>query len=179
MSQPKSTKMPSAELSLDQQIAYLRKFGEVWPLRAVAVVSALIAVVCVYAFSQSEHVQLNVFLLFAAGVSGLLAVAIAIQLPEWRRAARATRGGRRVQSSLKLTVDCVDSENVVISGEAHDGSAVWHLQFSKPIGWMPESGEWPCKMVMLSGEPVPALIELEHGLLVPTRRSRRTLGGCV
>lgn len=174
MSQPKSTKMPSAELSLDQQIDYLRKFGEVWPLRTVAVVSALIAAACAYAFSQCEHVQLNVFLLFAAGVSGLLAVAILIQLPEWQRAARATRAGHRVQSSLKLIVDRTDSESVVISGEAHEGSAVWHLHFSKPIGWMPESGEWPCIIVMLSDEPVPALIELEGGLLVPTRRSRRT-----
>lgn len=177
MSQPKPTKMPSTELSLDQQIAYLRKFGEDWPLRIVAVVSALIAIACAYAFSQSDHVQLNVLLLFVAGISGLLAVAISIQLPEWQRAARATRVGRRVQSSLKLTVDRSDSDNVVISGEANEGRAVWHLQFSNPIGWVPESGEWPCKMVMLSDEPVPALIELEHGLLVPTRRSRRTLIG--
>lgn len=174
MSQPKSTKTPSSELSLEQQIAYLRKFGEVWPMRAVVVVSGLIAAVCLYAFSQSEQVQLNVLFLFAAGVSGILAVAISVQLPEWQRAARATRAGRRIQSSLKLTVDRTDSEYVVISGEAHDGHALWHLQFSKPIGWRPESGEWPCKMVMLSDDPVPALIELEHGLLVPTRRSRRT-----
>lgn len=61
----------------------------------------------------------------------------------------------------------------MISGEAREGNALWHLEFSKPIGWMPESGEWPCKMVMLSDDPIPALIELEQGLLIPTRRSRR------
>lgn len=105
MNPQKTTKIPNAELSLDEQIAYLRKFGEVWPLRPIAFVSALIAIVCVYAFSQSEHVQLKVLLLFIAGVSGIFAVIILIQLPEWQRAARATRIGRRVNSSLKISVD--------------------------------------------------------------------------
>ena len=92
-------------------------------------------------------------------------------------ARRATRTGRRVKGFIKLTVDRSDAESPTIVGRMKDGNAIWDLQFSKPIGWEPDSGDWPCEMVLLSGEPTPALVELEDGLLVPTRRSRRHLGG--
>ena len=164
-------------LTRDQQVAYLRRFGEVWPLKSIAIALGAIAAACVYLFSQSTQEQLRVVALFVAGVSGLVAVAIAMDLPGWKRAARATRTGRRVKGFIKLTVDRSDPESPTIVGRMKCGNAIWDLQFSKPIGWEPDSGDWPCEMVLLSGEPTPALVELEDGLLVPTRRSRRQLGG--
>ena len=83
----------------------------------------------------------------------------------------------RVHGVLSLTVDRSDPESIVISGEMRDGRAIWKLHFSKSFGWTPQSGEWPCEMVMLSDEPVPALVELEQGLLLPTHKSQRVLSG--
>jgi len=58
-------------------------------------------------------------------------------------------------------------------GEMRDGLAIWKLHFGKPLGWTPQSGEWPCEMVMLSEETIPVLVELERGLLIPTRKSHK------
>ncbi|GAB2499841.1 hypothetical protein GCM10027266_17900 [Arenimonas alkanexedens] len=137
---------------------------------------ALVGVAAVYAFSQSSHAQLNVFFLFVAGVSGLLAIAISTQLPDLKRAARATRTGRRVKGLIKLTVDRSDSDSIVVAGEMRDGRTLWNLHFGRPFGWNPQSGEWPCEMVVLSDEKVPALVEFENGLLLPTRKSHRIIG---
>ena len=74
-------------LTRDQQVAYLRRFGEVWPLKSIAIALGAIAAAGVYLFSQSTQEQLRVVALFVAGVSGLVAVAIAMELPGWKRAA--------------------------------------------------------------------------------------------
>lgn len=161
------------EWNLKQQIHYVRQFGESWPLKNAAIVFALISVGAIYAFNVASHEQLKVFLLFVAGVCGLLTFAILSHLPQLRRAARATRTGRRVQGVLHLTVDSSDSENIVIAGSMQEGSATWKLHFGKPLGWTPQSGEWPCHLVMLADEPIPALVELDQGLLFPTRKSHK------
>ncbi len=177
MTEPRPAEKVDQDLSLEQQIAYLRRFGEAWPLTAVAGVCAVLAMASVYAFTWSDHERLNVLLLFVAGVSGLLAIAISTQLPGLKRAARATRTGRRLESSIKLTVDRSDSENVAITGEIRQGRTTWKLHFGRPLGWNPQSGEWPCELIMLSDEAVPALVQLPQGLLLPTGRSHRVLGG--
>ena len=164
-------------LSVDQQIDYLRRFGEAWPLRSVALVCVAVMISSVYAFRVSNHEVLKVLLLFLAGVSGLVALAISTQLPGMTRASRATRTGRRIQSTVHLTVDRSDSENVLINGELRDGSFVWKLHFGNAFGWTPQTGVWPCEIVMLSDEPIPALVQLEHGLLFPTRKSRKVFRG--
>jgi hypothetical protein len=164
------------DLSLNQQIEYVRRFGEAWPLGTVAAACTLICVAAFYAFVVASHQQLKVVLLFVAGVSGLLVFAILSQLPRLKRAARATRMGRRTQAVLNLTVDQSDSESLVISGEVVVGSTVWQLHFGRPLGWVPASGEWPCAVVMLDGEPLPALVELSQGLLFPTPKSRKAFG---
>lgn len=177
MMESNSLEKTEHELSLNEQIDQLRRFGEVWPLRTVAVVCTLIMIGALYAFTVSSHEQIKVLLLFVAGVSGLVAIAISTQLPRWKRAIRATRTGRRVQGLLKLTVDRSDSENVVIMGEMRDGLAIWKLHFGSPLGWTPQSGEWPCEMVMLSEETIPALVELKRGLLIPNGRSHKVFSG--
>ena len=171
------SKKADHELSVDQQIDYLRRFGETWPLRSVAVVCMAVMICSIYAFRVSSHEQLKVLLLFVAGVSGLLAFAISTQLPGLTRASRATRTGRRIQSLVNLTVDRGDSENVVITGEIQDGSFVWKLHFGRAFGWTPQTGHWPCEMVMLSDGSIPALVQLEQGLLFPTRKSHKVFGG--
>lgn len=165
------------ELSLSQQIEYLRRFAEVWPLPKVAVVCMLIAIAAASGFAFSSNESLKVLLLFVAGVSGVVAFAVATQLAGLRRAALATRKGRRVHGVLHLTVDRSDSENVVISGDMREGGSVWKLHFGKPLGWTPQSGEWPCEMVMLDGETVPALVQLEQGLLFPIHGSGKVPSG--
>lgn len=164
------------EWSLKQQIHYVRQFGESWPLRNVAIFCALVSVGAIYAFNIAHQEQLKVLFLFIAGVCGLLAFAILTHLPQLKRAARATRTGRRVQGILHLKVDCSDSENIVIEGSMQEGSTTWKLHFGKPLGWTPQSGEWPCHLVMLADEPVPALVELNQGLLFPTRKSHKAHG---
>lgn len=161
------------EWSLKQQIHYVRQFGEYWPLKKAAIVLALVSVAAIYAFNVADHEQLKVFLLFVAGVCGLLAFAILTHLPQLKRAARATRTGRRVQGILHLTVDRSDSENIMIVGSLQEGSATWQLHFGKPMGWAPQSGEWPCHLVMLADDPIPALVELNQGLLFPTSKSHK------
>jgi xanthine/uracil permease len=78
-------------LTRDQQVAYLRRFGEVWPLKSIAIALGAIAAACVYLFSQSTQEQLRVVALFVAGVSGLVAVAIAMDLPGWSLTIRSSR----------------------------------------------------------------------------------------
>ncbi|RYG57911.1 MAG: hypothetical protein EON56_01285 [Alphaproteobacteria bacterium] len=164
------------ELSLKQQIDYIRRFGEAWPLRGVAVVCALVMIAGFCAFLVSSQESVKVLLLFVSGVSGLLALAIGTQVSGLQRAARATRTGRRVRGVINLVVDRSDSENVLITGEMQEGSAVWTLHFGRPFGWTPQTGAWPCEMVLISDEPVPALVLMEHGLLLPTRKSQKNLG---
>lgn len=171
--QPKGRR---ALLTRDQQIAYLRTFGEAWPLKPLAFVCLVITIACIVLFARSTHSPLRVLLLFVAGVSAMLTFAIAAELPGLRRAARATRTGRRVKASIRLVVDRSDRESPVISGQARDGMAVWELQFGKPIGWEPDEGDWACELVWLSDQPTPALVDLEHGVLVPRRASRRRFG---
>ena len=161
------------EWSLQQQIHYVRQFGESWPLKNAAIVCALVSIGAIFAFNIASHEQLKVLLLFVAGVCGLLAFAILTHLPQLKRAARATRTGRRVQGTIHLTVDRSDSENVLIEGSMQEGSATWKLHFGKPLGWTPQSGDWPCHLVMLADEPVPALVELSQGLLFPTLKSHK------
>jgi hypothetical protein len=165
------------ELSLNQQIDYLRKFGEDWPLTKVATICSVIAIACTCIFFISSHENLNIFLLFMAGTCGLLAFAIWAQLPQLKRAARATRTGRRIQGVLHLTVDRSDSESIVIEGDMRHGSTTWKLYFSRPFGWTPQSGDWACELVMLADEPTPALVELNQGLLLPTRKSHKVFSG--
>jgi hypothetical protein len=74
---------------------------------------------------------------------------------------------------LHLTVDRSDSENILIVGSLQEGSATWQLHFGKPMGWTPQSGEWPCHLVMLADDPIPALVELNQGLLFPTSKSHK------
>jgi len=161
------------EWSLKQQIHYVRQFGESWPLKKAAIVLALISAVAIYAFNVASHEQLKVFLLFVAGICGLLAFAIFAHLPKLKRAARATRTGRHVHGILHLVVDHSDTDNIVIEGTMQEGSAAWKLYFTKPLGWTPQSGEWPCHLVMLADDPVPALAQLNQGLLFPTRKSHK------
>lgn len=163
------------ELSLHEQIELLRRFGETWPLARAAVACALLAAACVYVFTVSGNETLKVLVLFAGGVSALLALAMAAQRSGFRRAARATRTGRRIHGVLHLVVDRSDSESVVITGEMRDGPALWTLHFGRPLGWTPQSGDWPCKLVMLSDEKVPALVELDQGLLIPTPESHKII----
>ncbi len=65
----------------------------------------------------------------------------------------------------------------MIVGDLREGSMVWELCFGRPLGWTPQSGEWPCEMVMLADEPVPALVQLKQGLLFPTHESRKVFSG--
>lgn len=161
------------ELNLNQQIDYLRRYGETWSLTTVAGVCIAVAVAAICIFIVSNHEQPKVFSLFVAGVSGLIAFAILTQVSNLKRAARATRTGRRVPGILHLTIDRSDSENFVLTGEVSEGSTVWKLYFGRPLGWTPQSGEWACEMITLADDPFPTLVELKQGLLFTTRRSHK------
>ena len=165
------------ELTLKEQIDHVRRLGEDFPLTMVAVICAVIAIACICTFLGSTHETLNVFLLFFAGSCGLTAVAILAQSSQLKRAARATRTGRRIHGVLHLTVDRSDSENLLIEGYLQQGSTTWRLNFNRPFGWMPQSGDWPCELVMLAGETIPSLVELDQGLLLPTRKSHKDFSG--
>lgn len=165
------------ELTLKEQIDHVRRLGEDFPLTRVAAICAAIAIACICTFIVSTNETLNVFLLFLAGSCGLIAVAILAQSSQLKRAARATRTGRRIHGVLHLTVDRSDSENLLIEGYLRQGSTTWRLHFNRPFGWMPQSGDWPCELVMLAGEAIPSLVELDQGLLLPTRKSHKAFSG--
>lgn len=167
------------DLTLKEQIRHLRRLGEDLPLTKVAVICAATGAACIFAFFLSTHETLNVFLLFFAGFFVLTAFAISTQLPQLKRAARATRSGRRIQGVLHLTVNRSDSENLLIEGDIRQGPTTWKLHFSRPFGWTPQSGDWPCELVMLADDAIPALVELDQGLLFPTRKSHKTFSGSI
>lgn len=167
---------PGLHLTRDQQIATVRRYGESPVLARKAAGCAGVAGLGVLLFVWAERQWLEVVGLFIAGVCGLVGVALVAQRQPMRRAARATRTGRRVSGVLRLEVDRRDLENVLYTGRLQDGTATWVLQFGNPMGWTPQSGDWRCELVFLSDDPLPALALLDDGLMFPTRQSRRTHG---
>lgn len=167
------------DLTLKEQIHHLRRFGEDSYLMKVAVISGAAGIACLFLFFLSSHETLNVLLLFFAGLCALTAFAISAQLHQLKRAARATRAGRRIPGVLHLTVDRSDSENLSIEGDIRQGVTTWKLHFSRPFGWTPQSGDWPCELIMLADDAIPALVQLEQGLLFPTPKSHKALSGSI
>ena len=161
-------------LNREQQIAHVRRYGESSQLQWLAAACIGVAVLGIVAFSLFEREVLEVIALVVGGMSGLVGLAILAHLPALRRIARATRTGRRVQGVLQLQVDASDSESIVYTGQMQEGGATWVLGFGNPMGWEPQAGDWPCELVFLSDQPVPALAMLEQGLLFPTATSRKT-----
>jgi hypothetical protein len=163
-----------ASLTLDQQVSRVRRFGESSALPLAGAVNAAGSVVGVLAFLHLSSEPARVAALLAAGIGLIVSLAMFAHYPQLKRAARATRAGRRSSGVLHLEVDRSDSENPSFSGAFRDGRATWNLEFGKPMGWSPQPGEWPCTLVFVSDEAVPALAILEEGLLFPSRRSRKT-----
>ncbi|WP_372012799.1 hypothetical protein [Pseudoxanthomonas sp. 10H] len=164
-------------LDLPQQIDYLRRFGESRALPVAAVIAALVCVACLVLFGRVSQEPVKVLLLFFAGVGGLFAVALAVQLPQFRRGARATRVGRRVRATVDLVVDRSEPDSPVVRGAVSAESKTWALEFGKPFGWEPQEGAWPCELVFLADWHGPVLVQLAEGLLVPSRASRASRAG--
>lgn len=163
-------------LDLPQQIALIRRTGESFKPVIAAAISGAISMASVALFIASTDQNAKVILLFVAGVSAMIAIAVALTYPQFQRAARATRVGRRVRGTLQLEISDVDSEDMTISGRISDGGGVWELKFGRPIGWKPGIGEWPCELIFLSDQRTPVLVQLNDGLLFPTKKSRKRYG---
>lgn len=163
-------------LDLLQQIALIRRTGESFKPVVAAVISGAISVASVALFIASTDQNAKVILLFVAGVGAMIAIAVALSYPQFQRAARATRVGRRVKGTLQLEISDIDSEDMTISGRISDGGGVWELTFGRPIGWKPRAGEWSCELIFLAGQRTPVLVQLNDGLLFPTAKSSKRYG---
>ncbi len=137
----------------------------------MGITSFLVFVTSGYLFFQLEHETTKVFLLFFAGSGAMITFALVFTAPQLKRAARATRTGRRYPCNIDLRIDDSGPDDPVLTGSFQEGCATWCLKFSKPVGWAPESGTQHCEIVFLSGEKTPALGQLEHGILIPTENS--------
>ena len=76
----------------------------------------------------------------------------------------------------QITVDSSDPENARIRGCMMEGGAVWDLEFTRPLGWEPRSGEWPCELVFLADVRLPVMVQLADGLMFTSDRTQRVYG---
>lgn len=159
-------------LDLLQQIAFVRRTGESFKPLLGAVACCVVCTASIFFFYQSTDQSAKVVLLFVSAVSAILAAAILFAYPRFSRAARALRSGRRIPGLLQLEINEIDSEDTTIDGVLTSSSGTWEMRFGRPFGWIPQNGEWPCELIFLSDEPMPILVQLEEGLLFPTKISR-------
>lgn len=168
-------------LSLAEQIKEVRRIGE---SRMPPLIVVGCGVVCVLGFVLYSWVDdktpgffaLLVAALFLGTVCGIVSLAILADFPRFRQIARATRRGRRVRGHIQLTVDRSDPENAPIRGCMLEGGAVWDLEFTRPLGWEPRSGEWPCELVFLADVRMPVMVQLADGLFFTSDRTQRVYG---
>ena len=168
-------------LSLAEQIEQVRRIGE---SRMPPLIIVGCAVACVLGFllfnwidnKTPDFFTLLVAALFLSTLCGIVSLAVLANYPRFRRVARATRSGRRVRGHIQITVDRSDEENARIRGCMKEGGAVWDLQFTRPLGWEPRSGEWPCELVFLADVRLPVMVQLADGLLFTSDRTQRVYG---
>ncbi len=163
-------------LSLAEQIEQVRKIGESPMVPMIAVLCGVASAIGIVLFNWVKTDTPGVFGLFFAALSGSVSLAVLASLPRFRRVARATRSGRRVRGEIRVAVDRSDADDVRIRGSMVEGGAVWELEFTRPLGWDPRSGEWPCELVFLADVRLPVMVQLADGLLFTSDKSRRVYG---
>jgi hypothetical protein len=168
-------------LSLSEQIEQVRRIGEsrMPPLIVVGCGTACALGILLFSWIGNQtpgFFTLLVAALFVSAVCGIVSLAVLADFPRFRRIARATRSGRRVRGDIQITVDRSDPENTRIRGCMMEGGAVWDLQFTRPLGWEPRSGEWPCELVFLADVRLPVMVQLADGLLFTSDRTQRVYG---
>jgi hypothetical protein len=168
-------------LSLAEQIEQVRRIGEsrMPPLIVVGGAVACALGILLYSWIDKQtpgFFTLLVAALFVSTVCGIVWLTVLADFPRFRRLARATRSGRRVRGQIQITLDRSDPENMRISGCMMEGGAVWDLQFTRPLGWEPRSGEWPCELVFLADVRLPVMVQLADGLLFTSDRTQRVYG---
>lgn len=168
-------------LSLAEQIEQVRRIGE---SRMLPLIAVGCGVACALGFVLHHWTDdktpgfftLLVAALFLSAVCGIVSLAVLANFPRFQRIARATRSGRRVRGDIQITVDSSDPENARIRGCMMEGGAVWDLEFTRPLGWEPRSGEWPCELVFLADVRLPVMVQLADGLLFTSDRTQRVYG---
>jgi hypothetical protein len=165
-------KFPSGRLTLDEQIAYVQRWGESSAFQKVGALSGLVAAVAVGYFVWSDGDTQKVIALFISGMSGMLCLALLFIQPRLRVAAHAIKSGRRVETVLQLVVD-TDSDSPSYSGTLKTPEGVWTLRFLNPFGWTPADGALPCQAVFLADVPAPVLVVANEGLLLVSKPSGR------
>ena len=168
-------------LSLAEQIEQVRRIGEsrMPPLIVVGCGVACALGFVLYSWVDDQtpgFFALLVAALFLSSVCGIVSLVVLANLPRFRRIARATRSGRRVRGHIQITVDRSDPENLRIRGCMMEGGAVWDLEFTRPLGWEPRSGEWPCELVFLADVRLPVMVQLADGLLFTSNHTQRVYG---
>lgn len=156
------------KMTLDEQIAKLRDFGESRVMRNMTIVAMAMAMVAAYLFFSQNNQNLKVVMMFI-GMLGVMVVLATVSMRKpLRRAAAATRHGRRVRTVIELQID-PDSENGRFFGQCTDRTLGhrWRIDFSSPMGWVPDEGSTVCELVSLPGDEEPALVITERGLLIP------------
>jgi hypothetical protein len=163
-------------LSLAEQIEQVRKIGESPMVPLIAAICGVASAIGIVLFNAVESDTPGVFALFFAILSGSVSLAVLVNLPRFQRIARATRSGRRVRGDIQVMVDHSDPDDVKIRGSMVEGGAVWELEFTRPLGWEPRSGEWPCELVYIADVRLPVMVQLAEGLLLTSSKSRRVYG---
>ena len=168
-------------LSLAEQIEQVRRTGE---SRMLPLIAVGCGVACALGFVLHHWTDdktpgfftLLVAALFLSAVCGIVSLAVLANFPRFQRIARATRSGRRVRGDIQITGDRSDPENARIRGCMMEGGAVWDREFTRPLGWEPRSGEWPCELVFLADVRLPVMVQLADGLLFTSDRTQRVYG---
>ncbi len=163
-------------LTREQQIANLRVLGEGGLIRGTIIGSALLAVAGFSFFAYADGDTGRVAGLFAGLCGVLLCLVAALGRPELRRAAAATRRGRREPASIELFPDPEDADAGTRRGELRPLSRHaprWQMTFARTDGWTPPEGELPVEAVYLSDVAWPVLLLHRDGLLVPRSRPVR------
>ena len=162
------------QLSVRQQIDYLRTLGESSLTRAMLPIAALTFLAAVVAFWITDSQNLGVLWLFVAGCSALLMVACALSAGHLRNAARATRAGRRERAVLQLQQP-EDNDERQFHGRLQllTGERAWEMDFAPVSGWLPQADELIVDVVFLADIQWPVLVLSDQGLLWPRTSPKR------
>lgn len=162
-------------LDLAQQISNLRVLGETRLLRNQMIGGGLAVLAgslwCWLAWGGPGQLPA----LFLVGTGAVFSLVVAFGRAHIRRAAAATRGGRREPATILLQPGVDDAEREALHGELRPASPHarrWHMQFGRTNGWRPGEGELQVEAVYLSDVAWPVLLIHPDGLLIPAGRPR-------
>jgi hypothetical protein len=164
------------KLSVDEQIADLRKTGSNRLLPLIRPAAAAIAAGLILSGIASGH-----FAFFAvAGVAGIIALTAGLPVPHIRNAVKGIDRGWKIIGVIEITVRQWPNEDGAKMESCQglifkDNQPLWRMDFGVPGTWQPAAGKYPAQLIFIPGVDWPVVLITEEGVLYPRSKPGRVL----